>query len=683
MLVNFCSMTFALIYFVGQLTFQSEEAFPDKKAKIMRSAWLPNSVPQETVDAGGALWHVVPGFVDGKRPVTIVRTTHPSFLESMRLFGVPDGHPSRLEGHAGCGTVGATQQWIVLPHTKSVMGIVRYKIMDAANPDRRLTVGADGAATVKLGEAPNAGLWYIVPAPPYGWDLVAANTGKRLEVQQDGRLLTVPQLTGSTHFDIMRLGRTRSTHRSHFWPPPFFAQALSQTPRRPVSVPGMEAVVGTQIPQAGQLSTNLSEKDCVKQCADNTGCTAVWFDNERNCVTFNGGTPDPSADRDTLYPPMDALSASQSDVYPHSVIERERRLFGDPTSRMSTAVPERTGTWNIPFGRNTAVTMYTRKPDPTNLTAAYRECLLTLGANAPECQTILEKTTNADARFQMSKDALGQWDGKVVQGICGPLGPASNEEALRSASRLWSAPCRDFCRTAKAREDGMCRAGLKAHCAAQTEGGLNDPMCACYLSDTTFAAIRAKADENLGTNSPLALQISNMIRDQGIPQYCWYNPCRSNDNRPPDITCPAGDVYACVQVSKDNTFSSGGGTSHQQVCGFPGANVPNGGSVPAGTVQPGAATLPSGSTGTVQPGPPSGSTGTVEPGLPSGSTGTVEPGLPSGSTDTVQADAAELEDMMAGAPPPSQTQPSNFPVMEVTIAVVVVIIIGVVLFAPR
>jgi hypothetical protein len=47
----------------------------------------------------------------------------------------------------------------------------------------------------------------------------------------------------------------------------------------------------------------------------------------------------------------------------------------------------------------------------------------------------------------------------------------------------------------------------------------------------------------------------------------------------------------------------------------------------------------------------------------------------------VQADAAEVADMMA--PPPSQTQPSNFPVMEVTIAVVVVISIGVVLFAPR
>jgi hypothetical protein len=31
MLVKFFSMTFALIYFVGQLTFQSEESFPDRK----------------------------------------------------------------------------------------------------------------------------------------------------------------------------------------------------------------------------------------------------------------------------------------------------------------------------------------------------------------------------------------------------------------------------------------------------------------------------------------------------------------------------------------------------------------------------------------------------------------------------------------------------------------------------
>ena len=45
------------------------------------------------------LWHVVPGFAVTEDPLVICRTSHPEFLESMRLFGVPPDHPSRLEQH--------------------------------------------------------------------------------------------------------------------------------------------------------------------------------------------------------------------------------------------------------------------------------------------------------------------------------------------------------------------------------------------------------------------------------------------------------------------------------------------------------------------------------------------------------------------------------------------------------
>ena len=40
---------------------------------------------------------LAPGFVGATLPVTLVRTTHAGFLESMRLFGVPPDHGCRLE----------------------------------------------------------------------------------------------------------------------------------------------------------------------------------------------------------------------------------------------------------------------------------------------------------------------------------------------------------------------------------------------------------------------------------------------------------------------------------------------------------------------------------------------------------------------------------------------------------
>lgn len=52
----------------------------------------------------------VPGFVGAQTPVTVCRTTHPGFRESMRLFGVPSNHPSRLENHEG---VGGGHEWII------------------------------------------------------------------------------------------------------------------------------------------------------------------------------------------------------------------------------------------------------------------------------------------------------------------------------------------------------------------------------------------------------------------------------------------------------------------------------------------------------------------------------------------------------------------------------------------
>jgi hypothetical protein len=50
---------------------------------------------------GASLWHVAPGFAGSSWPVTVVCTSNEQFLESMRLFGVPQAHQCRLEAYSG------------------------------------------------------------------------------------------------------------------------------------------------------------------------------------------------------------------------------------------------------------------------------------------------------------------------------------------------------------------------------------------------------------------------------------------------------------------------------------------------------------------------------------------------------------------------------------------------------
>lgn len=188
---------------------------------------------------GSLLWHAVPGFVGAAQPVTIVRTTHPGFLESMRLFGVPAKHACRLEEHPGLGFADAG--WRVALGSKSFLGVARFQIVNAGT-GRCLGVGADGGTPAALA-APAASapadthvLWYLVPRPPYGYDLVHAGSGRRLDWSETGqRLQLVAAADGYTHWERViffrgsdpaatccvgtrrtgRTGRTTGCHR--FW----------------------------------------------------------------------------------------------------------------------------------------------------------------------------------------------------------------------------------------------------------------------------------------------------------------------------------------------------------------------------------------------------------------------------------------------------------------------------------
>ena len=198
----------------------------------MATQWLPAVEP--TTD-GFFLWHVVPGFATVSQDVTTCRTTHPEFCESMRLFGIPKDHAVRLEKHglSGDGFVGP--HWRIVIAGRSFTGAIQYRILDRANPSRGLTKTASGL--VGLGTAADdAARWYLVPAPPFGWDIVHVATGFRLNAGTNGSGVELsPALSGLTHWDIVSPGRTKGGHHSHLWLFPFLrrhsATSAGNTPR--------------------------------------------------------------------------------------------------------------------------------------------------------------------------------------------------------------------------------------------------------------------------------------------------------------------------------------------------------------------------------------------------------------------------------------------------------------------
>jgi hypothetical protein len=87
-----------------------------------------------------------------------------------------------------------------------------------------------------------------------------------------------------------------------------------------------------------------TEPECVADCMANTECSAAVSDSEGACAQFLGYTV--VADQDM--PDFTALDGlTFSGAYPHSVVERERRLLGDsrPRTSGSAATSEHTPGW--------------------------------------------------------------------------------------------------------------------------------------------------------------------------------------------------------------------------------------------------------------------------------------------------------------------------------------------------
>jgi hypothetical protein len=495
----------------------------------------------------------------------------------MRLFGMPSNHPARLENHTGIRSSGFMgSQWKVVIAGRSFVGVIQYYILSFADPSKALVMV--GEAMVGLGSTsmPEAA-WYLIPIPPYGWDIVNATNGFRLNATATSGLEMSPALTGLTHWDILRPGRTKGFHRSHFWLPPFFMQAFCNQPRTYSPMSQMEPLVGNLLGPGGKTTTE-GETEALAACTKEITCNTLCVRNDGQVTRWQGWNPDPKqAAPDPVQGPVARMCGSLA-----ITIERERQLFGDTRPR-GTAGRSPTGEyseWWSRMGRPpTGVVLYQRRAPPSSNTEAYRSCMVQLGMDAPECESFLfTAATTAHAQYTLQKSVLEQVTGQPQQpGLCGP----DKDHPILGVARLWSKTCTEFCKSNQAREEGSCRNGLLAYCQTQDNSdGLQDPMCSCYLSTESYREIRAKANQKLGSTSPVAAKINEVIANNKMKEYCWYGPCHEQANRPADSTCPGGDVIECtqlfsdcqakaavrVQVSSDNQYTSGGNQSHSQKC---------------------------------------------------------------------------------------------------------------------
>ena len=239
---------------------------------------------------GPLLWHCIPGFVGTTLPLTLCRTTHPHFLESMRLFGVPENHPSRLERHGLAGFIG--QEWYIVLHSHSPLGVSRYQLLCAGNT--KLALGLVSGSMIPTLVPTDNGIdtWNILPAYPFGWDFVHANTGHRLEVGDAmGTSVSLsPALNGWTHWDILRFGEAP---RPHFWLPVSFANPMvpDEAAMRvyPVNTGPVEAVIYGNATST-RTSTHPTAKDanlqsCITEC-EKQSCAFFSLNNENKCTVY-------------------------------------------------------------------------------------------------------------------------------------------------------------------------------------------------------------------------------------------------------------------------------------------------------------------------------------------------------------------------------------------------------------
>lgn len=328
---------------------------------VNRDTRYPNLPVTWTEDQGlwadtPYLWHAVPGFIGTTYPLTVCRSTHPGFCESMRLFGVDADHGCRLEQHAGLSSKGGGgfvgPGWFITVHSKTHLGVCRYLLRDAGRPSQGLAVVNDvlGLQTVKGDDTDDT--WYILPVPNQGgWDLVHAASGRRLEVPPDdpasSSMVLSSALGGLTHWEIWRPHRRSALHRCHFWLPPFLADAVRPEPTSDdqyytgvlgtmaasmsTKVVKRDGVAGTAEPQT--VSVNTLEQ-CLTKCeSGDVGCTALSMDNEGNCTIYQGWDVVAVAGDTPVEGDASVAVLPGPRGVPTQRLDRERRLLRDPRKR--------------------------------------------------------------------------------------------------------------------------------------------------------------------------------------------------------------------------------------------------------------------------------------------------------------------------------------------------------------
>ena len=253
----------------------------------------------------------------------------------MRLFGVPNDHVCRLENHGSLRSEGFRgPQWKISVAGRSHLAVVQFRLLDGSDPSRAL-VTKKGEQSVGIGDPMDVrALWYLVPRPPYGWDIVSAQFGLRLNAADNAVCLELsPALAGLTHWEILRFGRTKGQHRSHFWLPPFFAQAFCTKPREHDAWGVMEPVVANHL--VAQENANspsvmtITDAEGLAACNKKSTCSALAINNDGTVTTYSGWVvqstkeePDPL---DNELGRMNGCTVAMA--------EREHQLFGDTRPR--------------------------------------------------------------------------------------------------------------------------------------------------------------------------------------------------------------------------------------------------------------------------------------------------------------------------------------------------------------
>lgn len=502
---------------------------------------------------------------------------------------------------------------MITAYTKSYLGVIRYLIRDAVNPNNVLVVRQDMVQMEGMPsyeEADTRACWYIVPVQPWGWDIFNADGRKLVMMGQQLRLVT--DISFACHWEIMKWGSTITMHFSNFWLPEFFGNPFGEThPRNNSITDPMATIIGSDVGNKGSAE-NIMVSDpsaCMQRCVQRNGCNLAHYQNDGYCQLYDNAR---NVTSDYKSIPISTDHDKNERLIRGDARKTllERRLFGDARRRVigqkestneygqtEDGLYQHVGMFYVPHGTRTAADVY-------------RMCTSSYGLDATLCEKFLE-TVDLAHRNTVMDGSLGGSSGKC-------RGPA-----LRSNA------CYAYCSNDENRKNKKCKQVLESHCEKQQLAGHQEPICDCYMpldvyTDAHLAATRELEKEN----RELALSVRNIIKASPQPYYCWYGPCFNSAMKPAE-ECPPYNLASCTFITEDNTFNNVGNVKFEQSC----SKSEGPGAPPSNTFDSGAP-----NPNNPPPGTPSGGTNTSTP-----STGTNDSTPSGGNTTTNQGSGGSTE----------------------------------------